>query len=275
MFGGAGAEGRALARPWSETSCTDSLAPWGLGLPRGRPRPQARGEGPLEGVSRAAPPLELRPRSPRRAPRRPGCPRQPRPLAVRRGPGSVRGTRSLPRGAAQVSAGAAGREWGSAPISRTGKLRGGRHGGGGEGERTAVGAGAHSRRRGAQPGPGRPPARPPPENEPPRPALRAEPAPQRSRSPAAGGPKPGGGAQPPTRPGARPLPVRRRLLAGCLRGKSVRRTWGTRLALRGDAAGCPPPHFTGGETEPGGEDACPRSRDCRARREVRGLRKEG
>ncbi|XP_047556533.1 sushi domain-containing protein 3 [Lutra lutra] len=61
-------------------------------------------------------------------------------------------------------------------------------------------------RRGAQPGPGRPPALHPPENEPPRPTPLAEPAPQQSRSPAAGGLKlgglkPGGGAQPPTRPG--------------------------------------------------------------------------
>lgn len=75
VFAGAGAEGKARARRWSETSCTASLAPWGLGLPRDRPRPQTHGAGPLEGVSRAAPPFVLGPRSPRRAPRSAGMPR--------------------------------------------------------------------------------------------------------------------------------------------------------------------------------------------------------
>lgn len=68
VFGGAGAEGKALAKSWSETSCTATLAPWGLGLPRGRPRPQTHGAGPLGGVSRGCPaPRASAPQSPQSA----------------------------------------------------------------------------------------------------------------------------------------------------------------------------------------------------------------
>lgn len=122
-------------------------------------------------------------------------------------------------------------------------------------------------RGGAQPGPGRPPAGQPPENEPPRPSRPAQPAPQQSRSPTAGGPKPGGGAQPPTRPGARPLPVRRplrrrgRLGAGEVGAADV----GNPPVFAGTGSWlAPQAHFTGGETEPE-ERACPRSRGCQAR----------
>lgn len=73
VFGGAGAEGKARAEPWSETSCTASFAPWGVGAPAGSAPPLTYGAGPALGdVSRAAPPLRLRPRGPRRAARKAG-----------------------------------------------------------------------------------------------------------------------------------------------------------------------------------------------------------
>lgn len=152
MFGGAGqGPGARLPAqpPWP-------LGGWGSRGAGHAPKPVGRG--PWRACPGLPRPSGLGPAVPAERGGAQGCPRQPRPLAVRRGPGSVRGTRSPPRGTAQVSAGAAGREWGSAPISPTGKSGGGRHGGGGEGVRTAVGAGVHSREKGRTAGPGTAPS---------------------------------------------------------------------------------------------------------------------
>lgn len=257
------------------------LGGWGSRGAGHAPKPMGRGPwGRVQGLPR---PSGFGPAVPAERRGAQGCPRQPRPLAVRRGPGSVRGTRSPPRGTAQVSAGAAGREWGSAPISPTGKSRGGRHGGGGEGVRTAVGAGAHSRKKGRTAGSRTAPS-PTPAGE------RASPTHSAGRAGAPAEPESGcrrsetrrpetrrrrPAAHPPRcapSPGAAPAPGR--LLTGEVGEADVRNL--PRFAGRCRWLPAPPtPHFTGGETEPGGEDACPKSRDCRAPHEVRGLRKEG
>lgn len=135
------------------------LEGWGSRGAGPAPRPTGRGPwGACPGLPR---PSGSGPAVPAERRGAQGCPGRSLPLAAGRSPGSARGTRSPPRGTAQVSAGAAGHERGSAPISRTGKPRGGRHGGGGETVRTAVGAGAHSREKGRTAGSGTAPSRTP------------------------------------------------------------------------------------------------------------------